>query len=54
MTHADNRTREEMNERDRLERLRGILEILEADGRPHFDFYAHEHPEGGEQFHVRG
>jgi len=54
MTHADNRILEEMNERDRLERLRGILEILEADDRPHFDFYTHEHPDGGEQFHVRG
>jgi hypothetical protein len=54
MTHADDRILEEMNERDRLERLRRILEILESDNRPHFDFYAHEHPEGGEQFHVRG
>jgi len=51
-THTDHRAQEEMNEMARLDRLRHILEIL--DDCPHFDFYAHEHPEDRQQFHVRG
>ena len=48
-THADHRIQEEMNEVARLDRLRHILEVL--DDCPHFDFYAHEHPEeAGQQF----
>ena len=53
-THADHRIQEEMNEMARLDRLRHIVEILEAGDKPPFDFYAHEHPEDGQQFHVRG
>jgi hypothetical protein len=54
-THVDHRILEEMSETARLDRLRRILEALEADDRPHFDFYAHEHPEeAGQQFQVRG
>jgi len=54
MTHADDRIRMEMDEQDRLDRLGRILEVLESDNRPQFDFWAHEHPEGGQQFLVRG
>lgn len=54
MTHADDRIRMEMDEKDRLDRLGRILEVLESDDRPPFDFWAHEHPEGGQQFLVRG
>jgi hypothetical protein len=43
-THVDNRLLAEMNETARLDRLRHILEILEAEDAPHFDFYAHRHP----------
>ncbi len=44
-THVDDRLLVEMNEAARLDRLRHILEILEAEDAPHFDFYAHRHPE---------
>ncbi len=43
--HADHRLLADMNEADRLDRLRHILEILEAEDSPHFNFYAHRHPE---------
>ena len=44
-THVDNRLLADMNEAARLDRLRHILEILESEVGPHFDFYAHRHPE---------
>jgi len=44
-THVDDQVLAEMSEMARLERLRHILEILEAEDAPHFDFYAHRHPE---------
>jgi hypothetical protein len=53
-THADDRILVAMNEAAHLDRLRHILEIMEAGDEPPFQFYAHEHPEGGHQFHVRG
>ena len=52
-THTDHRTQEEMNVMARLDRLRHVLEILEACDEPPFNFYAHEHPEDRQQFHVR-
>ena len=42
-THVDHQALAEMSETARLDRLRRILEIL--DDCPHFDFFAHEHPE---------
>ena len=44
-THVDNRLLVQMNEAARLDRLRHILEILEADGGPRFNFYEHRRPE---------
>lgn len=46
-TQVDNQILVEMSEMAHLDRLRRILEILEAGDRPRFDFYAHEHPEEG-------
>ena len=45
--HADHRTHKELNEMARLDRLRHILEIVEAGDEPPFDFYAHEHQKTG-------
>ena len=42
-THVDNRILAEANERDRLDRIYRILEVLEAGDRPRFNFYAHQH-----------
>ncbi len=52
-THTNDRAQGEMNEMARLDRLRHVLEILEAGDKPPFDFYAHEHPEDRQQFRVR-
>jgi hypothetical protein len=53
-THVDDWVLVEMGETAHLDRLRRILEILEAADRPRFDFYAHQHPdEGRRQFHAQ-
>ncbi len=44
-THVDDRLLADMNEAARLDRLRHILEILEAKDAPHFNFYSHQHPD---------
>ena len=45
-THVDDRVLAEMEEEDRLQRLRQILQILEAGDEPRFNFYDHEHALG--------
>ncbi|MGD0313450.1 MAG: hypothetical protein ABSC90_13435 [Acidimicrobiales bacterium] len=44
-TQADEKILEAQREADRLDRLEGILEVLEAATEVPFDFYGHEHPE---------
>ena len=53
-TQVDRRTLVEMSQTARLDRLRPILEVLEAEDRPHFDFCAHEHPEETGQQAIQG
>lgn len=41
--HVNDRILAEANERDRLDRIGRILQVLEAGDGPRFSFYAHEH-----------
>jgi hypothetical protein len=50
--HTDDRVLLEMSETPRPDRLFRILEALEANDRPRFDFYAHEHPDESRWLHV--
>jgi hypothetical protein len=44
---GDKREADRLEGLERLDRLEGILDVLEAGTEVHFDFYAHEHPELG-------
>jgi regulator of sigma D len=48
-THVDDRVLAEMSAEDRLDRIRRILETLEARDEPRFSFYDHEHEREREQ-----
>ena len=45
-THGDDRVSTEMSAEDRLDRIRRILQTLEAGDEPRFSFYDHQHPQG--------
>jgi len=45
-THVDDRELAEMSAEERVDRIGRILQVLEADGEPRFNFYEHECPQG--------
>jgi hypothetical protein len=45
-THVDDRVAAETSAEDRFDRIRRILQALEAGDEPRFNFYNHEHPQG--------
>ena len=45
-THVDDRVLAEMSAEERVDRIGRILQALEADDEPRFNFYDHEHPQG--------
>ena len=53
-SQVDDQILVEMSATTHLARLRRILEALEAGDRPHFNFYAHEHPEEGRAASIDG
>jgi regulator of sigma D len=44
--HVDDRVLAEMSAEDRLDRIRRILQTLEAGDEPRFNFYDHEREQG--------
>ena len=45
-THVDDRVLAEMSAEERVDRIGRILQALEADDEPRFNFYEHEYPQG--------
>ena len=45
-THVVDRVLAEMTAEERVDRIGQILQALETDHEPRFNFYEHEHPEG--------
>jgi len=45
-THIDDRALAEMSTEERVDRIGRILQALESDDEPRFNFYQHEYPQG--------